>query len=1110
MSKSKSKPSFALQRTAIGAALATLIAAPALAEPVTATTLPTGGRLVAGDAGLQQAGTTLTVTQRSARAILNWDAFSIGSGASVQFVQPDAGAVALNRVVGSAPSVIDGRLTSNGQVFLVNPHGVVFGKTARADVQGLVASTLDIGDEDFLGGRFRFQAGSKAAAVHNGGELRGGYVALLAPEVRNEGAIVARRGGTVALAAGEAVRLELTGEKLVDVAVDAASIATLASNNRLIQADDGHVIIAARSAYGLLGSVINTGQIAANGIDGDGGSIRLVASQDLTLSGALAADAGNAGRGGSITAIAELANPASQARVSAQLSAQGGRQSGDGGFIETSASRLEIGDAARVDTRAARGQVGQWLLDPVDFTVAASGGDISSSALSAALNSSSVTIDTTGTAAACTGASCGTGSAGAGDININAALSWSKASTGTTLTLKAARNININADITVGSVDYGSTTTSTSTYDHNCHCYVSSSTTVRAASNESLVLAYGQGGNGGGYKIGAGAQIRAYDSGSGSGSSGGWGKVYGPGGAAIAASGLAAGFSSSGYQTELLAYVFLSNAAFSSTYGTAPVLSWTLKDAGGQTLTLAGQSGTPTWSTSLDAATGAGSYSLAYTGGLSASGVRFLAAPAVSWTVNKAPLTITASKTYTGSALFDNGNSTFSVSGLLNADSSSGLSFSFRTSSANAGSYDASQLGSFSFSGLGNYTPVFGATITPAPLTVTATRKFSDGTLFSNANSSFSVSGLVNGDSATGLSFSFDTASANVGSYGASQLSHIVSSGLGNYAPVFNASITPAPLTLTASRTYNGQPSFGTTAATPATAGFDASQITVSGKVGQAALPTLSGSAAVASSDAGVYDRFVSSSLVLSGGNANYTLDGASVRAEITKGSLQLFAAPVQLVQGTQASAVTYSYGVGSPAFVTVYDWAFGSNGGTQTGNTAAFVRSSFGNAALLPSRAAFDAANPGVISGEPIVGNAFYASTTLPGTYPVFALQGSLTAKNYELTLVPSLLQVYAQPTMRDLVTGVLGSITHNDYENFLQKFFYTNSMATSQLAGIVKQIVSAEGYTARAGTQQAGQLKLGRDDLIARINANLKAACPPCTAVSSQTLEDWFSGKP
>lgn len=1108
MPKSKTKPAFALRHTAIGAALATLFTVPALADPVAATTLPTGGRLVAGEASLQQGGTTLTVIQRSARAILNWDAFSIGSGASVQFVQPDAGAVALNRVVGSAPSQIDGSLKSNGQVFLVNPHGVVFGKNARADVQGLVASSLDIGDEDFLGGHFRFQAGSEAAAVRNEGELVGAYVALLAPEVRNEGAIVARRGGTVALAAGEAVRLDLTGEKLVDVAVDAASIATLASNSRLIQADDGRVIIAARSAYGLLGSVVNTGQIAANGIDGDGGSIRLVASQELTLGGTLNADAGSAGRGGSITAFAELANPASQARVSAQLSAQGGRLGGDGGFVETSASRLEISDAARVDTRAAQGQVGQWLLDPVDFTVAASGGDISNSALSAALNISSVTIDTTGTGAACAGTSCGTGSAGAGDININSALSWSKAGTGTTLTLKAARNININADITVGSVDYGSTTTSSSTYDHNCHCYVSGSTTTRAASNESLVLAYGQGGNGG-YKIGSGVQIRAYDSGSGIGSSGGWGRVYGPDGATIAASGLAAGFTSGSYLSELLAYVYLSNTSFSSTYGTAPVLSWTLKNASGQTLALTGQSGTPSWSASLGATTGAGSYSLVYTGGLSASGVRFVAAPAVSWIINKAPLTITASKTYTGSSLFDNGISTFSVSGLLNGDIASGFSFSFMTASANAGSYSGSQLGSLSYGGMGNYTPVFRATIAPAPLTVTVTRKFTDSTLFSNTNSSFSVSGLVNGDSAAGLSFSFDSASANVGSYVASQLSHVVSSGLGNYAPTYSASITPAPLTLTASRTYNGKLAFDTSAATPATAGFDASQITVSGKVGQAALPTLSGSANVASPDAGVYDSFVSSTLKLSGGNANYTLDGATVKAEITKGSLRLYAQPVQLVQGTPASSVTYSYGVATPLFESVYDWLYAKYGSAQNSSTAATVGSAFGVPQLLVSRAAFDAANPGVISGQPIVGNVFYSSAIQPGTYPVFALTNTLSSKNYNLILSPSLLQVYAQPSIRDLITGVLGSITHNDYENFLEKFYYSSNMSTTQLAGIVKQIVSANGYTARAGTQQAGLLQLGRDDLIARINAKLKAACPPCTAVNSQSLEDWFSGK-
>ncbi|WP_310449086.1 filamentous hemagglutinin N-terminal domain-containing protein [Sulfuritalea sp.] len=433
-----------IARSRMVAALATAFAAQfALAAAPAPTALPTGGQVVAGQASIQQAGAAMTIRQATDQAILNWQTFNIGASASVNFIQPSASSIALNRVLGSDPSAIYGQLTANGQVFLVNPSGVLFGPGARVDVAGLVASTLAIRDADFLDRNYRFTRDGATGSVVNQGEIVGQYVALLAPEVRNEGVIAARMG-TVALAAGDAVTLGISGQRLVDVQVDKASIDTLVENRHLIRAEEGMVVLSAQSAHTLLGRVVNSGAVEANGISTDGGTIRLLASSTVDHSGSIAADGAANASGGTAILLADLANPASRTTVSGSITARGGSASGDGGFIETSGHRVSIADSARIDAGAPRGRSGLWLLDPEDFTIALAGGDITGVALGAALGANSVTIQTG------TGVNTATdffGTAGAnGDIFVNASVTWGTANT---LTMKAHRNINVNSEINV-------------------------------------------------------------------------------------------------------------------------------------------------------------------------------------------------------------------------------------------------------------------------------------------------------------------------------------------------------------------------------------------------------------------------------------------------------------------------------------------------------------------------------------------------------------------------------------------------------------------------------------------------------------------------------------
>jgi filamentous hemagglutinin family protein len=424
-------------RSRLALALATAFAAQAvLAAPPAPTTLPTGGNVVAGQASINQAGAAMTINQATPQAILNWQSFSIGASAAVNFVQPSASAVALNRVLGADPSAIYGSLTANGQVFLVNPNGVLFGPGARVDVGGLVASTLNIRDADFLARNYRFSRDGAVGTVVNAGDLSGKYVALLAPEVRNEGVIVASMG-TVALAAGEAVTLGISGQRLVDVQVDKASVNTLVENRHLIRAEEGTVILSAQSAHTLLGRVVNSSAVEANGISTDGGTVRLLASSAIEHSGSISADASANGSGGSVILLADLANPASRTTVSGSITARGGSASGDGGFVETSASRLTILDSARVNTSAPNGRTGRWLLDPHDFTIAAVGGDMTGTVITNNLTTTDVEILSSG-------GSVDGGPAGGGDIYVNDAITWTQ----NTLTLTAARDIRINAVMT--------------------------------------------------------------------------------------------------------------------------------------------------------------------------------------------------------------------------------------------------------------------------------------------------------------------------------------------------------------------------------------------------------------------------------------------------------------------------------------------------------------------------------------------------------------------------------------------------------------------------------------------------------------------------------------
>ena len=173
-------------------------------------------------------------------------------------MQPSAAAIAVNRILDTQGSQILGRINANGQVWLINPNGVLFGRDAQINVGGLVASTLDVADGDLANGTRRF-AGSSSASVVNLGRItaaEGGYVSLLGHQVINHGAIRARLG-TVALGAGKAVSLNFSGSRLLGLQVEQNALDALADNGGLIQAAGGQVLMSAGARDSVLASVVN-------------------------------------------------------------------------------------------------------------------------------------------------------------------------------------------------------------------------------------------------------------------------------------------------------------------------------------------------------------------------------------------------------------------------------------------------------------------------------------------------------------------------------------------------------------------------------------------------------------------------------------------------------------------------------------------------------------------------------------------------------------------------------------------------------------------------------------------------------------------------------------
>uniref|UniRef100_UPI0009B0029C two-partner secretion domain-containing protein n=1 Tax=Salmonella enterica TaxID=28901 RepID=UPI0009B0029C len=341
--------------------------------------LPTGGQVVGGQGSISTSGNQMTIHQQTQNMATNWQSFNIGKNNTVQFVQPDSSSVALNRVTGASGSQIMGTLKANGQVFILNPNGVLFGKDARVNVAGLVASTKNINTADFMKGQYTLSGeGNPGAQVVNQGSLtttKGGYIVLAGERVSNSGTITSPSGKTV-LAAGKTVTLQLDNGGLTSVSVDGSVVNALVENHGLISATDGRVYLTAKGQSMLLNTVVNnSGTVEAKGLASRGGEIVLDGGDSgvVSQSGQLLADS-HTGQGGKITLEGQNIHLAANSLTSATGKTGGGEVFVGGGWQGKdsrikNASKVVMDKTATVDVSATdTGNGGTAVLWSDDYT----------------------------------------------------------------------------------------------------------------------------------------------------------------------------------------------------------------------------------------------------------------------------------------------------------------------------------------------------------------------------------------------------------------------------------------------------------------------------------------------------------------------------------------------------------------------------------------------------------------------------------------------------------------------------------------------------------------------------------------------------------------------
>lgn len=363
--------------------------------------LPEYNSTVGGSVTLDNsAAGVLDIHQHTSNAIVNWNQFNIGNSETVNVYQPSSSSILLNRVLDQNPTQILGNLNSNGHVWIMNGGGVLFGQNAQVNVGGIIATTADIDNDDFMNGNYHFNnPGLPGYSIINEGSIRAnnGFVGLFASNISNRGTITANMGKVV-LGATETYTVDFYGDGLINVALDdlqnntAQTNSYKAVNEGNIIAHAGHVEMTVAQGNATVERLIEnkwTANIEANSVGYNkegkiilgGGSNTLDNNTTVLVSGKVSAK-GNAAdeKGGIIKILGDQVAVLKDSIIDASGTAGGGKIHIGGQYLgqgETKTARANIIQSAYIKSNGGSGEVIVWSDEYTNFmgTIEANGGD---------------------------------------------------------------------------------------------------------------------------------------------------------------------------------------------------------------------------------------------------------------------------------------------------------------------------------------------------------------------------------------------------------------------------------------------------------------------------------------------------------------------------------------------------------------------------------------------------------------------------------------------------------------------------------------------------------------------------------------------------------------